>query len=354
MKILFLTRYTEAGSSSRYRSYLYLPYLRQQGHEITVAPLLSNLYIERLYARQSKPIIDIARSFVRRAINLLQSNHYDLIWLEGEAFPWMPYWIESFLFTSNMPYVVDYDDALFHRYDLHSLRVVRMMLGKKIDKVMSHAALVVVGNTYLAQRAYDAGAKRVEVVPTVVDVDRYPCTGQPNNQLFIIGWVGSLSTTRYLIDIENVLQEVCQNGIARLVTVGIRNVALTNVDYKVIQPWSEDVEIEEMKKFDVGIMPLVDSPWERGKCGHKLIKYMTMCRPVIASPVGVNTEIVDHGDNGFLVTTTKEWIDALTMLQNDFALREKMGRAGRKKIEQKYSLQVTAPKLTALLGKIVR
>jgi glycosyltransferase involved in cell wall biosynthesis len=349
MKILLLSRYTWAGASSRYRTHLYLPYLRQQGHEITVAPLLSDFYIRRLYAQQPKPIFDVAWSFIRRAISLLGSSKYDLIWLEGEAFPWMPYWIDSMLFKSKIPYIVDYDDALFHRYDQHPSELTRKILGKKIDLVMKNASLVIVGNKYLAQRTFNAGAKRVEIIPTVVDIDLYPCTEQPRGQTFTIGWIGSLSTARYLLDIESVLQHFCREGKARLVIIGIRELALKGVDYEIIQPWSEELEIEQMKSFDVGIMPLTDSLWERGKCGHKLIKYMAMCRPVVASPVGVNSEIVDHGINGLLASSREQWIEALTALQQDAELRQNMGHSGRKKVEHQYDLQINAPKLEELL-----
>lgn len=353
MRILLLSRYTNAGASSRYRSYQYLPYLRDHGFEVTIAPLLRDLYIERLYARKSIPIFDVIRSYARRVALLLHSQRYDLIWLEYEAFPWTPYWIESLLFKTNVPYMVDYDDAVFHRYDQHTSNGVRWVLGKKIDRVMRGATLVTVGNEYLAKRACDAKALRVEIVPTVVDLNRYPLMPLPKNQNFTIGWIGSPITSHYLKGIEGALRTICQDGTARMVIVGETLFELDGVPVE-MRTWSVETEVQEVFKFDVGIMPLVDSPWERGKCGHKLIQYMACGRPVVASPVGVNQKIVEHGVNGFLASDTNEWIKALTILRDNPALREEMGKAGRKKVETQYCTNVTAPRLASLLNEVMR
>lgn len=354
MKILLLSRYTDAGASSRYRFYQYLPYLRDQDFEVNVAPLLSDFYIRQLYTRQSIPKLNVFSSYARRIALLLQSQLYNLIWIEYEALPWIPYWVESLLFKSNVPYVVDYDDAVFHRYDLHQLSIVRKLLGKKIDRVMSNAALVIAGNEYLAERARYAGSPRVEILPTVIELSRYPIAPHPHNETFTIGWIGSLSTAKYLADIQEALKSVSQDRAGKVVTIGVQSANLDGLHYEIKQPWSESMEIEESFKFDVGIMPLPDSPWERGKCGLKLIKYMACSCPVVASPVGVNREIVEHGVNGFLASSTKEWIKALTTLRDDRTLRERMGKAGRKKVEMRYCTDVAAPRLVSFLREAVK
>ena len=294
--------------------------------------------------------MDIARSYLQRTSNLLQARTYDLIWLEYEAFPWVPYSIERLLcsFASRVPYVVDYDDAVFHRYDQHVSRLVRLGLGEKIDRVMERAAVVIAGNDYLAIRAKEAGAKKIVILPTVLDLERYPDGSSPQNSVFTIGWVGTPQTSHYLETVREALKHVCADRNGRVSIVGARNVDLGDVPYE-IRPWSLETEVQEISGFDVGIMPLPDSPWERGKCGHKLIKYMACSLPVVASPVGVNGTIVEHGTNGFLARTTDDWIRALTTLREDPALRIKMGRAGRLKVERMYNTSVTAPRLAALL-----
>jgi glycosyltransferase involved in cell wall biosynthesis len=140
-----------------------------------------------------------------------------------------------------------------------------------------------------------------------------------------------------------------QQGVARFTAIGIDAAALGLPMDSV--PWSEQTEAQDIARLDVGIMPLVDAPFERGKCGYKLIQYMACGLPVVASPVGVNRQIVEHGVNGFLAETPEQWATALRTLCADPALRARMGAAGRRKVEQHYSLQVTAPRLVQILRR---
>ncbi len=153
---------------------------------------------------------------------------------------------------------------------------------------------------------------------------------------------------RYLSLIRPVLTELIQSGKARLVVVGAREVPFQEVPTEV-KPWSEATEVADVLAFDVGIMPLTDEPWERGKCGYKLIQYMACSRPVIASPVGANRQIVDHAVNGFLAGTNQEWRSAFDTLSSAPDLRTRLGQAGRQKVEAHYCTRVTAPRLAAIL-----
>jgi glycosyltransferase involved in cell wall biosynthesis len=120
---------------------------------------------------------------------------------------------------------------------------------------------------------------------------------------------------------------------------------------KDVLPWSEDSEVAQIQSFDVGIMPLPDGPFEQGKCGYKLIQYMACGLPVVASPVGVNTRIVEQGTTGFQASTDTEWVEALVKLAQDAGMRAALGKAGRTKVEQEYSLQVTAPRLLQIISE---
>ncbi|HSW36318.1 MAG TPA: glycosyltransferase family 4 protein, partial [Candidatus Limnocylindrales bacterium] len=351
MKILLLSLYGYLAASSRYRFYQYLPYLRQQGIEVEVAPLLDDEYIKDLYAGRKKNILNIIKAYGKRINQMLRTKIFDLIWIEKEALPWLPGWVEYDLGLSKVPYVVDYDDAIFHRYDQHKFKLVRILLGRKIDRVMRWAALVVAGNDYLADRARDAGASRIEILPTVIDLEKYCGTPQPINNAFTIGWIGSPATSGYLTLIAPALKEICRQGDARVVLVGAGEVDLPDVPVQYVC-WSEATEAEEIQHFDVGIMPLPDEPWERGKCGLKLIQYMACARPVVGSPVGVNRKIIRHGVNGYLARTNDEWLQALLMLRENKEHRQRMGEAGRKLVEKEYSLQVTAPQLMKMLQSV--
>jgi glycosyltransferase involved in cell wall biosynthesis len=348
MRCLLLSRYGLLGASSRVRSYQYLDFLRTQGIDVIVASLLSDDYLRRLYAGQPRPWRAIWKSYLHRLHSLLYSRHYHLLWIEYELFPWLPAWIERLLSYASIPYVVDYDDAVFHRYDLHPSRIIRALLSRKIDRVMSLATLVIVGNDYLAERARLAGARRVENLPTVVDLTRYPLKVEQRNSTFSIGWIGSPTTAPYLRLVQPALAEIGRRRRVRLVLVGSPYAELNGVPIEV-RHWSTDSEAKAIQDFDVGIMPLPDNAWARGKCGYKLIQYMASARPPIASPVGINRLLIAHGTNGFLATSETDWVDSLTFLCDHPEERHRMGQVGRRMVEERYCLEVTGPRLAALL-----
>jgi glycosyltransferase involved in cell wall biosynthesis len=249
---------------------------------------------------------------------------------------------------------VDYDDAVFHRYDMHSNALVRLLLGHKIDNLMHHAKMVIVGNEYLAQRAIKAGAQKVARLPSVVDVKQYTTKDTLSNSVFKIGWIGSPVTASYLDLIRDGIGALSREVDVQLVLIGAGAIApFHNIPMEIL-PWSEDLERKISQKFDVGIMPLVDGPFERGKCGYKLIQYMASALPVVASPVGVNQQIVEPHVNGYLAASSTEWLVALRELRDDIRKRKTMGQAGRQKAEQMYNLQVTAPKLLSLLSSLMK
>jgi|TARA_B100000315_G_scaffold255163_1_gene297861 glycosyltransferase involved in cell wall biosynthesis len=349
LNILLLTRYGELGASSRYRFYQFLPLLEKKDLNIKVSYLLSDSYVENLYfGNRLRSLLSVVIAYFMRFVVLLSFNKFDVIWLEKELFPWLPAFLESVPLRLGPPYIVDYDDAVFHRYDQYRSFLVKKLFGNKIKKIMRGAAVVIAGNQYIADYSKEAGAKLVEIIPTVLDLGKYHKAHQKRDGCFTIGWIGSPSTSRHLRVTQQALKEVCRNGAVQIVTIGAQLIDLCNLNASVI-PWSEETEVKDLRNFDVGIMPLPDTPWERGKCGFKLIQYMACSLTVIASPVGVNKEIVDHGVNGFLAGSTEEWIKYLDVLKADPDLRQKMGSAGRKKVEERYSLQVTVPKIEKLL-----
>src|SRR4030042_2507122 len=219
MKILILTRYDSLGASSRYRFYQYIPFLRQQGYEITIQPLLTSNYINYLYHGKSLPFVEIITRYFKRVFLLLRKNNYQLIWLQQEAFPWIPSWFEKILVKSNIPLIVDYDDASFHRYDRHENSFVKFLLKNKIDDVMSYADVVLAGNRYLSDRAYVNKCKSVTILPTVVDTDRYIYDFKPHSKLFTIGWIGSPPTPKFLFEIESALKESYNEGGVKFVFI---------------------------------------------------------------------------------------------------------------------------------------
>jgi glycosyltransferase involved in cell wall biosynthesis len=319
--------------------------------DISVVPLFSDAYIRALYSGQSR-WLEVIGGYGRRVLALLGVSQYDLVIIEKELFPFFPAFVERLLHALCVPYVSDYDDALFHRYDHHASAFVRKMLGGKIDSVMRNSAVVVAGNEYLAARACEAGARRVEVIPTVVDTDSYEPKGN-FNETPIVGWIGTPGTSKYLQPLLPVFRRLQKEMDVRFVAVGARPEDFTGTPVEA-WPWSQETEAETIRQFDIGIMPLPDSPFERGKCGYKLIQYMAAAIPVIASPVGVNKQIVRDGENGYLATSSKEWMSALVrLLELDHAKRSSMGIAGRQGVDKWYSLSVQAPRLLKVLQDVV-
>lgn len=349
MKLLCLTRYGQLGASSRMRFLQYMPWFERLGIKCTIVPLLNDNQLADRYREKKYSFSSLLRSYCRRMFGLWQRHNCNLVWIEKEALPWLPAWFERWL-LSGVPYVLDYDDAIFHNYDLHSSAIVRCFLGKRIDHLMAGARLVVAGNSYLAQRAREAGASCVEIVPTVIDLDRYSIKSFVSDkpEPLRIVWIGSPSTTRYLEMLREPLAELSRRFTIQLRVIGGEAFSIPGVDIDVVK-WSEDTEAASLQACDIGVMPLLDSPWERGKCGYKLIQYMACGLPVVASPVGVNSEIVCPGKNGFLAGSDEVWVDALGELLSDPLLRRRMGAAGRKLVEEEYCIQQVAPRMAELL-----
>lgn len=352
VSVRLLSKFSRLGASSRLRMLQYIPSLDRLGVAVDHCPLLPDVYVKSLHAGRSYSARTLAGlSYVKRIRNSWRADAYDLDWVEGELLPFLPRWFEKTFVRERHPFVAEYDDALFHRYDLSSSAVVRSVLGSKIDIVMRDAACVIVGNRYLAEHAHRAGAARVEVIPTVVDAARYkPVVHRVRGRL-VIGWIGSPVTQHYLYALRGPLREVCtrHNAFVRLIGAS-PDIAehLQGVPLECV-PWTEQKEADLLSGMDIGIMPLPDGLFERGKCGYKLIQYMACGLPVLASPVGVNSDLVRPGVNGFLATSESDWIDALSSLLDSVEIRQRLGAAGRSRVETELCIRVQAPRLAGIL-----
>ena len=286
----------------------------------------------------------------KRQTAMLDRGAHDLAWIEKEALPWLPASLERLLLR-RMPCVLDYDDAVFHGYDRHRSGAVRMLLGQRIDRLMRAARVVVAGNEYLAARARSAGAQSVAVVPTVVDLAHYPEGEhrQAGGQVPRVAWIGSPSTSAYLSLVSAPLAEVAREFPFILRVIGGGNVSLPGVEVESIA-WRESDESRLLRECSIGIMPLPDEPWERGKCGYKLVQYMACGLPVMASPVGANVALVDGQGVGFLAGDAGEWASGLRTLLGNAPLRRRMGARGREHVERKYSAQVQVDRIADLLS----
>ncbi len=359
-RLLFLTRYTALGSSSRYRVYQYLPAFSRAGLGFHVLPFHTDEYVRRFAGQRDWRVkarqvpYYLGRLWQRlRAIS--QAGDFDLVIVEGEVFPFAPALVDRLLWLRNRRVVLDYDDALFVYYSemLDSPRL-RRILGGKVASLMSRAAAVTAGNEYLADYARRF-APRVEVVPTTVDVDRYPIThpGGPPASPPALVWIGSPVTAAYLTAIAPALQALAARRDFVLRVIGEPGFTMPGVRVEAF-PWTEDTEVALLQGAHVGLMPLPDDAYTRGKCGLKILQYFAAGLPAVASPVGANRAIIQDGANGFLATSPEEWTDRLDTLLSDPELRLRMGTAGRRIVAEGYALEPTALRLIAIYRSLAQ
>ncbi len=348
--MLMLTRGERAAASSRIRSYQFVPWFERSGIEVTVAPLLTSRYVQRLYRGYRPEVIRTCGRYCTRIRQMLGARRFEVLWVEQEVLPWMPAWCDvGFLGWADVPTIIDYDDAVYERYgDVRSC-IARRITHNKIERVMRSADVVIAGNEEIARHAENSGTSHVEIIPSVVDPEHYDSRGIAAEGLLRICWVGTPITSRFLGVVKGPLSEFCREARARLTVIGAPKWGCDGLDVEHVE-WSEETEGANISRCSIGIMPLSDGPFERGKCGYKLLQYMACGLPVIASPIGVNRSLVKNGVNGFLASTPAEWLEALRMLSSRPELRREMGRSGRELVEKEYSIQVAAPRLVEIVN----
>jgi len=290
---------------------------------------------------------------VKRLGWLFRLRRYDVIWLHCELFPYLPGMFEKLVGLGGKPLVYDYDDAVFHWYDGLALPLARRSLARKLEPVLRSAAACICGNEYLKDYA-SRFCQRSIVLPTVVDTSIYRPVPRRSDQI-VIGWIGSPSTWCNVQPLLPMLAELCRDMSVRFRVIGAGAQAEADQfpGLELVE-WSEATEIAELQQIDIGIMPLLDLPFQRGKSGYKLIQYMACGLPVVASPVGVNREIVADGRNGFLASNDEGWRAALVRLINEPDLRTQMGSRGRERVKADFSLASQAPRLIELFRSVAR
>lgn len=337
LRILFLLKYARQGAASRHRVFQYIPYLEAAGWKVACEPLFSDRYLADFYGTNKRSAMRVLAAYSRRISFLTRTpmNRFDVIYVQNEVFPRLPFSLTHAALGHHGGVVVDYDDAVFVRYE-------NTLLHNKVSKLMALSREVIVGNEYLSAYARRfTGA--VTVLPTVVDTDRY--TGKADYACsasrFVIGWIGTPVTARYLASCAGALRQIAAERSIVLRCIGtLPNFSLPGVPVENV-PWDEATECDLIRRFDIGIMPLVDEPFAWGKCGFKLVQYMGCGVPAIGANLGANKQIIDNGKNGFLADGDSDYIRIIDTLIGDQRLRESIGRAGRKRIETAYSLQST-------------
>jgi glycosyltransferase involved in cell wall biosynthesis len=352
VRMLVLSPFPEEAAGTRFRITHYIPYLQSQGFDVTVDSFFTPSFFRLVYRKDQFPqkVVAFAGLALRRLAAIPAARGYDLIFIYREAFPIGPPFVERYLSRGDAAIVLDFDDAIYLRNSSEANRFVESLkFVQKVATIVGLADRVIVGNQFLAAYAR-AHNSAVTTIPTCVDTARFvpravPAAPGPP----VVGWIGSPTTTPYLASLGDVLRETGRRRpFLMRVSGSSEDFVLPGVNVR-HEPWTLAREVELFNTCDIGVYPLTDDEWSRGKCGFKAIQFMACGVPVVASAVGVNKDIIEDGVNGFLASSPAEWVDKLDRLIADPALRARLGAAGRKTIEQRYSLTVQGPHMADLL-----
>lgn len=355
MKVLFIVPYPIEAPSTRYRVYQYLPYLQANGIDVTVSRFIdSSDFFRQLYrpGRSAYKAAYFGMQIMRRFLDAVRARRFDAVFVQREAMPIGPALFESMVARLGCPVIYDFDDAIYLLRSSSANRWASWLKNpQKTAQIIQLSQQVIVGNQVLAEYAAQHSSD-VTIIPSSIDTNVYklrPPQADSQNPV-VIGWVGTGTNLQYLIELAPVLRGLSERHNICVEVVG-GTVDLPGINL-ICRPWQLENEVSDLQGFDIGIMPLADDPWTRGKGAFKAIQYMGVGLPVVASPVGMNAEVVVDGKTGFLAATDAEWQQALTTLINDAALRQQFGLAGRKRVEERYSTAVNGPKLLHVLRSI--
>lgn len=357
LRVLFLPLYPETMPSSRLRVYQYLPHLRRWGIEGTVLPALSEPWFSRFYYSPSKWVhfIQYSTEVFRNFWRISQGQKYDILFIQKGVLSTNLQGFDRLVEKANPRLVFDLDDSVYGR-NLVEFRwpfLQKLQDSEQTAKISSLSRAVVAGNSYLKERALRYN-RNVYLIPTPVDTNRFaPRQERPEGVRgeVVIGWMGIAGTLGWVRSLEEVFRELARRypiRIKLITRVGREIFDLPQTRFDIVQ-WSYETEVQEMEEIDIGVAPLPDMEWSKGKCSLKLLQYMAMGLPSVSSRVGMNCEVVEEGVDGFLATDPDEWIQKLSRLIEDPLLRERMGRKAREKVVRYYSLDHTAPLLAEVL-----
>ncbi len=332
---------TGRSPSQRYRLEQYIPHLRAQGHEVLYARLLDVWDDRILYSRGhiiSKGLL-LLKAFLRRWRDVMGIRHGDTVLLHREAFMTRGILFERMIRRRAGLLIFDLDDAIWLMDVSEGNRRLSWLKDPaKTDRIIALADRVIAGNAYIAEHCR-AIHSDVACIPTVIDTERYQVMPAPEEGPVVIGWTGSRTSTTHLVAVLPMLRAVHDRWEDRIRFRVISDIApvLPGLPFEHV-PWDPDTEPEDLAPMHIGIMPMPDDAWSRGKCGFKGLQYMAMGKAVVLSDVGVNSTIVHHGHNGFLARSEAEWMEAVGRLVEDADLRRRLGAEARSTVEQHWSL----------------
>lgn len=350
MKVLFLIPSPNI-PSSRFRVYQYLNELDNVGIEYDLAPSKYPLFERfRLSRNPVSKGFYYSHMVLRRLWDAIRSQTYDVVFLQREVIPHIYPIIPKIIKFFNKRLVFDFDDAIWAYHTGRGNKFYDFLrYDHKIQDIIRLSSNVIVGNNFLAEFAREYN-DNVSIIPTPVEMNDYKPRKYPSkNDKTVIGWTGSDSTNNFLNSLTKVRRKLEKRYDFAFTVVSN---SLKDIDYQnniSFVPWDIKTEVSELQKFDIGIMPMEDNIWNKGKCNLKVIQYMGVAVTPVCSPVGMNNEIIQEGITGFLPKNDNEWISTIGKLIEDPSLRQKIGLNARKLGEDKYSVRANAPHLIKIL-----
>ncbi len=356
MRILAIVPHLyDTSPGQRFRLEQWEPLLKQEGVEITYSAFETPELREVLYARGNaiRKVTEIGKNLNIRRADVRSATSYDLVYVFREAALLGPAWFERKIAASGVPMVFDFDDAVFVPYKSPSNGYLSYLKfpGKTatICRLSSH---VMAGNEYLADYARKVNAN-VTIIPTTIDTQKYEVIERPPNDIPVIGWSGSHSTAQHLDTLRETLRELAKTETFRLRVIGAGDYKIRGVDLESIA-WNAATEVDDLRRIDIGVMPLPDDQWSKGKCGLKALQYMALGIPTVCSPVGVNSTIIEDGVNGLIAGTQEEWLAKLRTLLHSPERRQQLGLAGRRTVEERYSAESQAPRVLEIFRSVLK
>ncbi|HEY0714582.1 MAG TPA: glycosyltransferase family 4 protein, partial [Polyangia bacterium] len=342
---------------SRFRIEQWMPVMEKLGASFDYAAFEDEELHRVLYTRGNTvaKAAGMMRGFARRAQSLRSLRQYDAVFIYEEAARMGPAFIEWLIAKAGIPIIYDFCDPIYlHQPSPSNGLWSHLKFVGKTATICRAASHVIVGNEELAQFARQHNSQ-VTIAPITIDTDEYrPRSWPPDDPSAIptIGWTGSHSTVPHLDRLRGVLQRLAEKRKFRLKVIGTPNWSAPGVNVHP-QAWKAATEVADLEDIDIGVMPLPDDPWIKRRTQLKVRQYMGLAIPAVVSPVGVNTELIQDGENGFLPKTDDEWIERLTLLIDTPALRRKLGAAGRKTIEERYSAKIWGPRILDIIRNAV-
>jgi glycosyltransferase involved in cell wall biosynthesis len=356
IKVLALVPYPLGQTpSQRYRIEQWQPHLEENGVSLDLKPFADSRLMSLLHkhGKLAAKAGSVTGAFLRRSLDITAVSRYDAVFIHRAVCLAGPAILERAIGLMRKPVIFDFDDAI---YFLHTTAANRffgwLKFPGKTAAICRLSAQVVVGNSYLADYARQYN-RRVTIVPSSVDTDCYrPSKKAAAKGPVVIGWMGSSTSQTHLEDFAPVLRDLCARRDIVLRVVSDREPELPGVAFE-WRRWSAETEVAELAGFDIGIMPMPDDQWARGKSAMKALLYMAMGVPAICSAVGTNREVISHGENGLLAASPKEWLEHLGLLAGCEAERERLGVAGRRTVEREYSMSRCASRFARVVEEAV-